>query len=89
MLNYQLLAFAMQELEVKGFTADSLVKHMKAVLEMNVTTDEVAIMLAFLVEQQCLEPVGRDGKKFRPAGARLFDDAMVEYHKLRERGQLK
>ncbi|MBC7771703.1 MAG: hypothetical protein H7210_04340, partial [Pyrinomonadaceae bacterium] len=86
-VNYQLLAFEMQELEVKGFTADSLVKHMKTVLEMDVTTDEVAIMLAFLAEQQYLEPVGRDGKKFKPAGAFLFDDAMVEYHKLRERGQ--
>jgi hypothetical protein len=84
---YQLLAFEMQELEVKGFTADSLVKHMKAVLAMEVSVDEVSAVLAFLTEQQCLEPVGRDGTKFKPAGAFTFDDAMISYHQLRERGQ--
>ncbi|MBC7771350.1 MAG: hypothetical protein H7210_02530 [Pyrinomonadaceae bacterium] len=43
---HQLLAFEMQEVGLKGFAADSLVKHMKSGLEMDVTTDEVAIMLA-------------------------------------------
>jgi len=89
MMNYQLLAFEMQELEGKGFTADTLVKHMKAVLDMDVALDEIEVVLAFLTAQQCLEPVGRDGKKFKPAGASLFDDAMVEYHTLRERSQSK
>ena len=84
---YQLLAFEMQELEVKGFTADSLVKHMKVVLDMDVSLGEVSAVLAFLADQQCLEPVGRDGKKFKPAGAFAFDDAMISYHQLRERGQ--
>lgn len=87
LMTYQLLAFEIQELEVKGFTADSLVKHMKAVLDMDVSSDEVSVVLAFLAEQQCLEPVGRDGKKFKPTGAFTFDDAMICYHELRERGQ--
>ena len=55
---YQLLAFEIQELEVKGFTADSLVKHLKAVLDMDVPVGEVEVVLAFLAQQQCLEPVG-------------------------------
>lgn len=84
---YQLLAFEMQELEVKGFTAESLVKHMKAVLDMVVPAKEVEVVLAFLTDQQCLEPIGRDGKKYKPAGAFTFDDAMVSYHQVRERGQ--
>ncbi len=84
---YQLLAFEIQELEVKGFTADSLVKHMKAVLDMNVLVGEVELVLAFLTQQHCLEPVGRDGRKFKPTGVFTFDDAMISYHQLREGGQ--
>ncbi len=84
---YQLLAFEIQELEVKGFTADSLVKHMKAVLDMDVPVGEIEVVLTFLAEQHCLEPVGRDSKKFKPTGAFTLNDAMISYHQLREGGQ--
>ncbi len=84
---YQLLAFEMEAIETKGFTADSLVKHLKAVLDMDVPVGEVEVVLAFLTEQRCLEPVGRDGRKFKPTGALTFEDAMISYHLLREHGQ--
>ncbi|MBC7771257.1 MAG: hypothetical protein H7210_02060 [Pyrinomonadaceae bacterium] len=37
-------------------------------------------VLAFLTDRQCLESVGRNGKKFKTAGAFTFDQAMISYH---------
>jgi len=76
--SYETVAHAIDELSDEPFVLDDLRART------GVPWTQVAVALALMKERGCVVPT--HGRKHRAASRCVFEDAMVEFHALREKG---
>lgn len=77
--SYEAVAYTIDELGDEPFVLDDLRART------GVPWTQVAVALAFMKERGCVVPV--HGRKHRAAGRTVLEDAMTEWHALREKGE--
>lgn len=73
---YDDVAFAIELEEGGAFTGEEIRSKIDAPFT------QVVVAMAFLKERGCIKPV--QGRRFQAACATIFEDAMIEWHALRE-----
>lgn len=73
---FDAVAFAIEELHGRTFTGETI----RAAIDAPIT--QVMVALAFLKERGCIAPA--DQRRHRAASDFVYEDAMIEWHGLRE-----
>lgn len=72
------VAYAIEQLGATAFNGESI----RAAIDAPFT--QVAVAMAFLKERGCIVPARE--RKHRAAGDGVYEDALIEWHALREKG---